>query len=139
MQKMPVEVFPASQEAVAKLAAETAELIRTNGVACKQRVLGIATSGIPIAYYNKLVRFHKEGFLSLKSVTSYNLYAFAGLPEAKVESYWHFMHQKIFNQNYFKPRTSISHLALSLQLVSQHIVLSSNRQSATLVDWIFKF
>ena len=97
MQKIPVEVFPSSQEAVAKLAAETAQLIRANNAAGKQTVLGLATGGTPIAYYNELIRLHKEDGLSFATVTSFNLDEYAGLAKEHVESYWYFMHQNLFN------------------------------------------
>ncbi len=66
MQKIPVEVFPSSQDAVAKLAAETAELIRANDSAGKQTVLGLATGGTPIPYYNELIRLHKEEIVCVR-------------------------------------------------------------------------
>lgn len=97
MQKIPVEVFPSSQEAVAQLAAETAELIRSNDAAGKQTVLGLATGNTPKAYYKELIRLHKEDGLSFANVTSFNLDEYAGLPKEHVESYWYFMHQNLFN------------------------------------------
>lgn len=97
MKKIPVEVFPSSAEAVAKLAAETATLIRANDAAGKQTVLGLATGSTPIAYYKELIRLHKEDGLSFANVTSFNLDEYAGLPKDHVESYWYFMHQNLFN------------------------------------------
>lgn len=97
MKKIPVEVFPSSAEAVTKLAAETAELIRANDAAGKQTVLGLATGSTPIAYYKELIRLHKEDGLSFANVTSFNLDEYAGLPKDHVESYWYFMHQNLFN------------------------------------------
>jgi glucosamine-6-phosphate deaminase len=103
MQKIPVEVFPTSKQAVAKLATETAELIRSNEIAGKQTVLGLATGGTPIAYYNELIRLHKQDDLSFANVTSFNLDEYAGLPKEHVESYWYFMHQNLFNHIDIKP------------------------------------
>lgn len=103
MKKIPVEVFPSSAEAVAKLAAETAELIRANDAAGKQTVLGLATGSTPIAYYKELIRLHKEDGLSFANVVSFNLDEYAGLPKDHVESYWYFMHQNLFNHIDIKP------------------------------------
>ncbi len=103
MQRIPVEVFPSSAEAVVKLAAETAELIRTKDAAGKQTVLGLATGSTPIAYYKELIRLHKEDSLSFANVTSFNLDEYVGLPRNHVESYWYFMHQNLFNHIDIKP------------------------------------
>jgi glucosamine-6-phosphate deaminase len=103
MQKIPVVVFPSRLDAVAKLAAETAELIRANDTAGKQTVLGLATGGTPIPYYNELIRLHKEGELSFANVTSFNLDEYVGLPKEHAESYWQFMHRYLFNHIDIKP------------------------------------
>jgi glucosamine-6-phosphate deaminase len=103
MQKIPVEIFPSSQEAVAKLAAETAELIRNNDAAGKSTVLGLATGGTPVVFYNELIRLHKEEGLSFANVISFNLDEYAGLPREHKESYWYFMHQNLFNHIDIKP------------------------------------
>ena len=103
MQKIPVEVFPSRQEAVSQLAAETADLIRSNEAASKQTVLGLATGGTPIAYYNELIRLHREDGLSFANVTSFNLDEYAGLAKEHAESYWHFMHKNLFNHIDIKP------------------------------------
>jgi len=103
MQKIPVEIFSTKQEAVAKLAAETATLIRSNDEAGKQTVLGLATGSTPIDYYNELIRLHKEDGLSFQNVTSFNLDEYAGLDRDHPESYWYFMHQNLFNHIDIKP------------------------------------
>ena len=103
MKKIPVEVFPSSAEAVAKLAAETATLIRANDAAGKQTVLGLATGSTPIAYYKELIRLHKEDGLSFANVTSFNLDEYAGLEKEHKESYWYFMHEQLFNHIDIKP------------------------------------
>ena len=97
MQKIPVEIFNDKSEAVQKLAAETAELIRSNDAQNKQTVLGLATGGTPIDYYQELIRLHKEEGLSFANVTSFNLDEYAGLNREHPESYWYFMHQNLFN------------------------------------------
>lgn len=97
MNKIPVEVFPTKNEAVAKLAAETAELIRSNDAAGKKTVLGLATGGTPLDFYAELIRLHKEDGLSFKNVISFNLDEYAGLNREHPESYWYFMHQNLFN------------------------------------------
>lgn len=103
MQKIPVEIFSDKSEAVSKLAAETAELIRNNDDQGKSTVLGLATGSTPIDYYKALIKLHKEEGLSFANVTSFNLDEYAGLDRDHPESYWHFMHQNLFNHIDIKP------------------------------------
>jgi len=103
MQKIPVEIFSTKQEAIAKLAAETATLIRNNDAEGKQTVLGLATGGTPLDYYKELIRLHQEEGLSFQNVISFNLDEYAGLDRDHPESYWHFMHQNLFNHIDIKP------------------------------------
>lgn len=103
MQKIPVEVFPSNLAAVAQLAAETAELIRSNDALGKPTVLGLATGGTPIVFYNELIRLHQEEGLSFANVITFNLDEYAGLDREHPESYWHFMHQNLFNHIDIKP------------------------------------
>jgi len=97
MQKIPVEIFSTKHEAITKLAAETATLIRNNDAAGKHTVLGLATGGTPLDYYKELIRLHQEEGLSFQHVISFNLDEYAGLDRDHPESYWHFMHQNLFN------------------------------------------
>ena len=97
MNKIPVEIFDTPEIAVAKLADETAELIRNNDAAGKPTVLGLATGSSPILFYKELIRLHKETGLSFANVITFNLDEYAGLSPSHKESYWHFMHDNLFN------------------------------------------
>jgi len=103
MNKIPVEIFDTPQAASAKLAAETAELIRKNDAAGKPTVLGLATGSTPILFYKELIRLHKEEGLSFANVITFNLDEYAGLPPEHKESYWFFMHDNLFNHIDIKP------------------------------------
>ncbi len=103
MNKVPVKIFPSAQEAVTKLAAETAQLIRNNDAAGKPTVLGLATGGTPLLYYKELIRLHKDEGLSFQNVISFNLDEYAGLDRDHPESYWYFMHNNLFNHIDIKP------------------------------------
>jgi len=97
MNKIHVETFLDKQTAVTKLANETAELIRSNDAAGKSTVLGLATGGTPIDYYKALIHLHNTDGLSFQNVITFNLDEYAGLAREHRESYWHFMHQNLFN------------------------------------------
>jgi len=103
MQKIPVETYTTPEDAVQKLAAEVAELIRSNDAAGKSTVLGLATGNTPIRFYNELIRLHNEEGLSFQNVISFNLDEYAGLPREHKESYWYFMHQNLFDHIDIKP------------------------------------
>jgi glucosamine-6-phosphate deaminase len=97
MQQIPIEVFSNSSDAAAKLAAETANLIRTNNQLNKKTVLGLATGSTPIVYYKELIRLHNEQELSFSDVITFNLDEYSGLPKEHPESYWSFMHKHLFD------------------------------------------
>ena len=103
MQKIPVRVFSNKLMAAAKLAAETAALIRSHDAAGKQTVLGLATGRTPIFYYNELIRLHQKEGLSFQNVTTFNLDEYSGLDREHPESYWQFMHNNLFNHIDIKP------------------------------------
>lgn len=103
MNKIPVEIFASADAAVAQLAVETAELIRSNDAAGKPTVLGLATGSSPIQFYQELIRLHKEEGLSFTNVITFNLDEYAGLPREHKESYWFFMHHHLFDHIDIKP------------------------------------
>lgn len=60
-------------------------------------ILGLATGGTPVGVYQKLVELYREGVISFKQASSYNLDEYVGLPEDHPESYRRFMNEKLFN------------------------------------------
>lgn len=69
-----------------------AGLVQTNPKA----VLGLATGGTPVGIYKDLVETHRQGMVSFKSVTTFNLDEYVGLPEDHPESYHAYMQQQLF-------------------------------------------
>ena len=59
-------------------------------------VLGLATGSSPIGLYKKMVADHKANGTSYKSVTTYNLDEYIGIPQSHEQSYWSFMHENLF-------------------------------------------
>lgn len=62
-----------------------------------QAVLGLATGSSPIGLYQEMIRDHKNGGLSYKDVTTFNLDEYADLPKDHPESYYSFMHTQLFD------------------------------------------
>jgi glucosamine-6-phosphate deaminase len=79
------------------VAGELAALIRKNSAAGKSTVLGLATGSTPVRLYRQLIRLHREEGLSFKSVITFNLDEYHGLPRTHPESYWRFMHEQLFD------------------------------------------
>lgn len=71
-----------------------ASLLQTN----PRAILGLATGGTPVGVYQKLVELYREGLVSFKQASSYNLDEYVGLPENHSESYRRFMDEKLFSQ-----------------------------------------
>lgn len=98
-----VETFETPELAVRSLAAEISELIRARAAEGKNVVLGLATGATPLQFYAELIRLHKEEGLSFANVISFNLDEYCGLDRDHPESYWHFMHENLFNHIDMKP------------------------------------
>ena len=60
-------------------------------------VLGLATGSSPIKVYEELVRFHKEDNLSFSNVITFNLDEYFPMQPDDLQSYYHFMHEHLFN------------------------------------------
>lgn len=70
-----------------------ASLLQSN----PRAILGLATGGTPVGVYQKLVELYREGVVSFKQASSYNLDEYVGLLENHPESYRRFMNEKLFN------------------------------------------
>jgi glucosamine-6-phosphate deaminase len=60
-------------------------------------VLGLATGSTPIQLYQRLVTEHKQGELSFKNVTSFNLDEYHQIEASNPKSYRSFMNKHLFN------------------------------------------
>lgn len=60
-------------------------------------ILGLPTGSTPLALYQKLIEFYRQGDLSFKHVVTFNMDEYVNLPEDQPESYHSFMHRYLFN------------------------------------------
>ncbi|WP_432720248.1 glucosamine-6-phosphate deaminase [Jeongeupia wiesaeckerbachi] len=60
-------------------------------------VLGMATGGTPVGLYQEIVKTYKQGLVSFKEVTTFNLDEYVGLPVSHPESYRSFMQRNLFD------------------------------------------
>ena len=81
-------------------------------------VLGLATGSTPIPVYKELVRLYKEGLISFKEITTFNLDEYCGLPVEHECSYHYFMKDLLFDHvdipkgNYHLPNGNAADIAL---------------------------
>ena len=60
-------------------------------------VLGLATGTSPLLVYSNLIKANKEGKVSFKNVTTFNLDEYIGLDGTHEQSYRYFMNVKLFD------------------------------------------
>src|SRR4051812_35395129 len=97
VEKIPVTVYPTSQQAAAAVAREIADLIRVRASAGAQVVLGLATGSTPTGLYDELIRLHKEEGLSFKNVVTFNLDEYWPMNPDELQSYVRFMREHLFD------------------------------------------
>ncbi|MFB9075856.1 glucosamine-6-phosphate deaminase [Flavobacterium procerum] len=90
-------IFESSQEASLLVAQEIANLIQRKNELNEACVLGLATGSSPIKVYEELVRMHKEEGLSFANVVTFNLDEYYPMDKNDIQSYYHFMHEHLFN------------------------------------------
>ena len=102
-EKIPVKIFPSSNDGSIMVAAQIATLIKDKQAKKENCVLGMATGSTPILLYKELVRLHKEEGLSFKNVITINLDEYYPIHKTAYQSYWSFMHRHLFSQVDIQP------------------------------------
>ncbi|PWB27017.1 glucosamine-6-phosphate deaminase [Flavobacterium sp. HTF] len=90
-------IFDSSQEASILVAQEIANIIQRKEELNEPCVLGLATGSSPIKVYEELVRLHKEEGLNFSNVITFNLDEYYPMDRNNIQSYYHFMHEHLFN------------------------------------------
>src|SRR3954462_7079981 len=104
VEKIPVTVYPSSQQAAAAVAREIADLIRVRASVGAQVVLGLATGSTPTGLYDELIRLHKEERLSFKNVVTFNLDEYFPMNPDELQSYNRFMKEHLFDHVDIDPK-----------------------------------
>ena len=97
LEKIAVRTFPTAEIACAEVARQIADLIRQRAGENKNAVLGLATGSTPLGLYAELVRLHRDEGLSFQNVVTFNLDEYHPIERDNDQSYFHFMHQQLFN------------------------------------------
>ena len=90
-------IFESSKEASILVAQEIANIIQRKEELDEPCVLGLATGSSPVKVYEELVRLHKEEGLSFSNVVTFNLDEYYPMDKNNIQSYYHFMHEHLFN------------------------------------------
>lgn len=112
-EKVPLIVYPNSQEASVHVANEIAELIKKKQSNGQNMVLGLATGSTPKKVYQELIRLHQAEELSFKNVITFNLDEYYGAPADYPQNYIRFMCENLFDhidilpKNYYVPDGTI--------------------------------
>ncbi len=87
------------EEISSAAADEIAELMQLNN----HCTLGLATGSTPVGMYKQLVRRYKRGELDFSRVTTFNLDEYYPISQSNEQSYYHFMHENLFNHVNINP------------------------------------
>lgn len=87
----------------AALAEVAAGIIRQQVASKPGSVLGLATGSTPEDTYRLLVKAHQDEGLDFSDVSTFNLDEYLGLPREHNQSYYWFMHDRLFNHINIKP------------------------------------
>lgn len=60
-------------------------------------VLGLATGSTPEGFYDNLIEANKQGDMSFKDITTFNLDEYVGLSKENTQSYDYYMNERFFN------------------------------------------
>ena len=60
-------------------------------------ILGLATGGTPLGTYENIINAYKQGEVSFKGVKTFNLDEYCGIDKKHPQSYYHYMHENLFN------------------------------------------
>lgn len=66
-------------------------------------VLGLATGGTPVGIYDQLVDWFNKKYIDFSEVTTINLDEYRGLSQDHEQSYWRYMHEKLFDHINVRP------------------------------------
>lgn len=97
LEKIDVDVYANPEAGAQAVAEEIAQLIKSKQEKNEKCVLGLATGTTPQRLYEMLIKKHKEEGLSFKNVVTFNLDEYYPLEKEAEQSYWNFMHVRLFN------------------------------------------
>lgn len=127
-ERLPTEVYKSADKASKYVAAQIADLIRSNNEREVPTVLGLATGSTPIRVYDELIRHHKEESLSFSQVITFNLDEYFPIEPTAIQSYVRFMDENLFNHiDIKKENVHIPDGTLDREKVSDYCIEYENK------------
>ena len=87
----------------AEFSTAAADFVATQMQSKRKFVLGLCTGSTPTGMYQQLCKYHREGNLSFENTVTFNLDEYLGLCKTHQQSYYHYMHQNLYNNVNLKP------------------------------------
>ena len=103
-EKIPVKIFPSSNDGSAFVAKQVADFIREKQKKNEKCILGLATGSTPKSFYKELVRLHKDEKLSFKNVITFNLDQYYPIDNNALQSYQRYMRVNLFDHIDINPK-----------------------------------
>jgi glucosamine-6-phosphate deaminase len=96
-EKIHTIIYKDSVSASKSVAAEIASVIKVKQLRNERCLIGLATGSTMVAFYEELVRLHKEENLSFANVHTFNIDEFYPMDPNSIQSYSKFMHEHFFD------------------------------------------
>ena len=88
------------------LSRKAANIISAQVIMKPDAVLGLATGSSPVGTYRQLVEWYEKGDLDFSEVKTVNLDEYKGISPEDAQSYYHFMHENLFNHININPENT---------------------------------
>lgn len=96
-EKIPTTIYKDSNLASRAVANEVASIIKIKQLRKEKCLIGLASGSTMVAFYEELVRLHKEEGLSFKNVLTFNIDEFYPMLPSSIQSYAKFMQEYLFD------------------------------------------
>lgn len=96
-EKIPTTIYTNSNSASKAVANEVASIIKIKQLRKEKCLLGLASGSSMVAFYEELVRLHKEEGLSFKNVLTFNVDEYYPMIPSSIQSYAKFMQEYLFD------------------------------------------
>ena len=96
-EKIPVSIYTTSDAASIAIANEVASIIKIKQLRREKCLIGLATGSTMSAFYEELVKLHKNENLSFKNVMTFNVDEFYPMEPDSIQSYSRFMKEYLFD------------------------------------------
>lgn len=80
-----------------RMSKAAANVIAAQIITKPKSVIGLATGSTPEGAYSELIKMYDNGIISFADITTFNLDEYVGISRDNDQSYYYYMHDKLFN------------------------------------------